>query len=100
MNITNVPHPSILRDTASLTVLHRELGKAKLALENVHNLARSTFQPGMQLVFTKTGNPNPILAKVVTVIGQPGRTRITVERLSNGRREDIQIEDITGIVQP
>lgn len=99
MSITDLPLPKVLQDGPSLATLRNQMAKAKLADQNVHNLAKSIFKPDVQLVYRKGGNPNPILARVVGVIGAPGRTRVTVEKISNKRREDIQLEDITGIMQ-
>jgi hypothetical protein len=73
------------------------MAKAKRADEDVHNLAKSLLKPGTQLIYAR--GSNPFIGKVVGVIGSPGRTRVTVERITNKRREDIQLEDITGIVQ-
>ena len=93
----NTTTPKALVTSPSLTVLRQAMAKAKRADEDVHNLARSLLKAGTQVIY-KRGN-NPFLAKVVNVIGAPGRTRVTVERLTNGRKEEIQLEDITGIVQ-
>lgn len=98
MNATEVPLPKALMSTTlSLSVLRSQMAKAKRADEDVHNLAKSLLKPGVEIIY-KRGD-NPFLARVVGVIGAPGRTRVTVERMTNKRREDIQLEEITGIVQ-
>jgi len=97
MTTTDASLPKALQDGLSLTTLRRQMAKARQADQDVHNLARSLFKPGTQLVYAH--GSNPFVARVVGVIGAPGRTRITVERVTNKRREDIQLEDITGIVQ-
>lgn len=91
------PTPRFLQSPPSLATLINLMARAKRADEDVHNVARAMFKPGTKIMYRRNGNA--YFAKVVGVIGSPGRTRLTIEKISTLKKLDVQLEDVTGIVQ-
>jgi hypothetical protein len=86
-----------LRPELNLSVLRRLLGERRRANENIHNVAMAMFKPGSKLQYRI--NVREYFGRVEAVIGLPGSTRVRVVNLSTLKKRDIQLRDITGLVQ-
>ncbi len=91
------PTPRSLQTPPSLTTLLVLMSKAKRADEDVHNVAKTLFKPDTKIMFKRSGKAH--LARVLDVTGVPGRTFISIEKISSMKRFNIRLEDIIGIVQ-
>jgi hypothetical protein len=81
----------------TLTVLRRQMAARALVDQNIHNLARSIFKAGIKVQFRV--NMRMYFGVVQEVIGVPGRTQVRVENMMTGKKRDLQLADITGLVQ-
>ena len=81
----------------SLSTLRSVIRRAWQAEQDLHNVARAMLQPGVMVMYRKSGE-TVYSARVVEVTGTPGRTRVLVEK-SGGKRLGISLTEITGLVQ-
>jgi len=83
-----------------LAALRRQLDQRKLVDANIHNLAKSIFKPGVNVIY-RIG-ARDFLGVVVEVNGAPGMTHVVVENLNNPKakkRKVLSLADIVGLVQ-
>jgi hypothetical protein len=73
------------------------MAREKLAKENTFNVARNLLKPNTRVTYKRSGREG--VARVLDVTGVPGRIRVCVERVTTLKKIDLQLEDITGIVQ-
>ena len=95
---TPAPAPR-MQSVPSLQVLRGLLSKQKRAQEDLMNYVKGNMKPGLQVIYHKMGESASFQARIVEVLGIPGRVRLTVEKVNTGKRLGIALEDITGIVQ-
>jgi hypothetical protein len=81
----------------SLATLRRQMTARALVDRNIHNLARSIFKQGVKVQFEINGRE--YFGRVEEVIGVPGRTQVRVTNIATKRKRDLQVADITGILQ-
>jgi hypothetical protein len=81
----------------TLTVLRRQLDQRKLVDANIHNLAKSIFKPELNIKYRL--NNRDYFGRVIEVIGVPGRTQVRVENVVTLKKRDIDLVNITGLVQ-
>lgn len=93
------PGPPQMQSVPSLHLLRGLLSKQKRAQEDLMNYVKGNMKPGLQVVYRKLGESTSFQARVVEVLGVPGRVRLIVEKVNTGKRLGISLEDITGIVQ-
>ena len=86
-----------MKSELSLAVLRRLLGERRRANENLHNVAVSMFQPGCKVQYRLSARE--YFGSVVAVLGLPGSTRVRVLNLATQKERDIQLYEITGLVQ-
>lgn len=86
-----------MKPDTSLAVVRRLLVERQRVNDNLHNVARAMFQPGIQIRYQI--NDNEYFGTVIDVIGIPGTTRVRVCNLRTQRQRDIHLCQITGIVQ-
>ncbi len=84
---------------ADLQVLRGLLKRRKQLDQDVWNVAKSMFQPGIKVQYQISHRD--YFGKVIEVLGFSGVTdvRVRVENLATLKRRDIQLSDITGLVQ-
>lgn len=81
----------------SLGVLKRQLDQRKLVDANIHNLAKSIFRPGVRVQWRV--NAREYYGEVIEVSGEPGETHVHVVNMATKKNRDLQLADITGLVQ-
>jgi len=86
-----------MNNDLTLVVLRRQLDQRKLVDSNIHNLAKSIFKPGVKVQWRV--NARDYYGAVIEVIGMPGRTQVRVENVMTTKKRDLQLSDITGLVQ-
>ena len=85
----------------TLAVLRRQLAEQKRVDDNVHNLAKAMFQPGAKVQYKVAvgGQWRDYFGECVDVCGVPGTTRVRVRNLSTLKEREIELFQITGLLQ-
>lgn len=87
-------------NTLSMSALRRQLQARRLVDQNIHNLAKSIFKPGVKVQY-RIG-VRDFFGIVIEVTGAIGATHVVVENLNNPKakkRKVLGLTEITGLVQ-
>lgn len=91
------PTPRSLQSPPSLSTLRQLLSKRNHIDQDIYNVTKSLLPPGTKIQYRI--NFRDYFGRVVEVVGSPTRPQVRVENLSTLKKRDIQLNDITGIVQ-
>ena len=84
-------------NSLDLAVLRRLLAQRQMVNDNIYNVAKAMLKEGTTIRYRV--NERDYFGSVVQVIGIPSTTRVRVKNLHTLKERDIQLGDITGLVQ-
>lgn len=82
----------------NITVLRRLLDQRKTINTNIYNVAKSMLKPGTKIEYKANGG-RTYFGSVVGIVGIPSTTRVRVSNHVTAKERDIDLADITGLVQ-
>lgn len=91
------PTPRSLQSSPSLSTLRHLLARRYHIDVDIYNVTKSLFQPGVKLQYRISGRD--YFGKVIEVVGSASKPQVRVENVNTLKKRDIQLNDVTGIVQ-
>ncbi len=84
-------------NNATLTVLRRQINQQAVINRSIHYLAQNIFKPNTEIKYRL--GARDYFGRVLEIVGNPGETQVRVVNLVTGKKRNLRLIDIIGIVQ-